>query len=279
MSVNLLLESGSKRPKWWWWWRWLPHMKTHYPGRSQESVCGRRISRTTNVFLISLTQRLSAGLFGRGVGWGDLGGGGSSGGSQWLLNQTMGYRVPLVLSGIPLLPGESPEPLSVDGTASEVKGGVACVRACVWCVCVFTQQLVLVPPLNCRKQRPAHQLPSILMCVCLFSLKILQILLGPKASTVEAISPSSNSFLKVFAQIKVENKSCWTHNHLLVFKLLIINVVNNNWCMCIAINILKKYHREVGSVIKGERSKNVPVRLNWICLFVACSFRRTLFCM
>ena len=85
-----------------------------------------------------------------------------------------GYRVPLVLSGIPLLPGESPEPLSVDGTASEVKGGVAEVCVCV-CVCLrssWFSSLLLTAESNPQ----AHQRASILMHVCLFSLEILRIL-------------------------------------------------------------------------------------------------------
>lgn len=74
----------------------------------------------------------------------------------------MGYRVPLVVSGIPLLPGESPQPLSVDGTASEVKGGVACV-----CVCgrsSWFSSLLITAEIKARTHRRLD--PHI--CVCCY---------------------------------------------------------------------------------------------------------------
>lgn len=153
MSVNLLLGSGSVT------------MMTIRKWELTSQAGGPR-DRCVDVFLISLTRWDGQPVLLREGGGDDAGGGGSCGGSQWLLNQTMADRVPLVLSGIPLLPGESPQPLSVDGTASEVKGGVACVRVRVW-----TQQLVLVPPHHCRNQgtdppSPRSSHLCLLSCEC-----------------------------------------------------------------------------------------------------------------
>lgn len=153
---------------WWWWWRRWSGNENSLPRLEEPGIGAWRISRTANVFLISLTRWDGQPVLLRGGG-GDSGGGGSSGGSQWLLNQTMGYRVPLVLSGIPLLPGETPQPLSVDGTASEVKGGVACVCMCgrsSW----FSSLLI-----TAENRARTHRRLGRHICVCC-NVKILQIL-------------------------------------------------------------------------------------------------------
>lgn len=97
------------------------------------------ISRTTNVFLINLTRWDGQAVhfrqeLGRGVERGD----------QWLLNQTMEHRVPLVLSSIPLLPWDTQIHSAWMAPCPRRSGGAWFVRKGE----LQTQQLVSVPPLH-----------------------------------------------------------------------------------------------------------------------------------
>lgn len=147
----------------------------------------------------------------------------------------MGYRVPLVLSGIPLLPGESPQPLSVDGTASGVKGGGAW-RACA-CVDAAAGSRPSSSPQETRHGHTVASVDTFVFVVTWNWLRPRQV--EPK--------PLNGFYLKsLLYRQQITLLTTW-YSPLF-------------YCQCIytEINILKKCPTEVGTAAKQEKSDNVP---------------------
>lgn len=120
------------------------------------------ISQTANVFLINLTH-----WDGQAVRFREELGRGVERGGWWLLNQTMGYRVPFVLPRIPLLPWDNQIHSARMAPCPGRAGGAWLVRKGE----SQTLQLVSVPPLHCAENNRANatlHVPNRSLYVCLF---------------------------------------------------------------------------------------------------------------